>query len=145
MNTNIDDIEEYFKNIENEIKSKYWEPDSCKESTVFSNFWQPDNSYKEFFFNVDISEEVTNRIKNDKKYTCCREEFPNSFIGQKANISVNVNTGKPYILREANVVGKAEFEVLNSDIIVPLFTQSELNELSEVAKEVRKVQGQNNI
>ena len=59
------------------------------EKGVFSNFWQAD-SCKDLFFNVDVCEEVTRRIKRDKNYECCLSENPNSFIGIRANISVSV-------------------------------------------------------
>ena len=125
--------------MSNNVKENIcWQPSILKNSEVFTNFWQPNNSYKRDFFNVDVSEEVTNRIKGDNNYKKCKELYPQSYIGQKANISVSVDNGKPYILREANGLGKSEFEVLDSSLIIPLFEDEELKELSGMAEEVRK-------
>ena len=106
------------------------------EKGVFSNFWQAD-SCKDLFFNVDVCEEVTRIIKRDKNYECCLSENPNSFIGIRANISVSVESGMPYILRAAGGPGKAEYEVSGTSLIVPLFTDEELSILSEIASKVR--------
>lgn len=104
---------------------------------IFSNFWQSE-SYKQLFFNVDVCEEVTKRIKNDEKFARCLEKYPRVCIGTKANISVCVKSGLPYILRSATGPYKVEFEIFNSELIVPLFTKEELIMLSKIAKELRK-------
>lgn len=107
------------------------------DNGIFSNFWQADGS-KHLFFNVDVCEEVTERIKNDEKFAHCLKQYPNAIIGKKANISVSVNDGKPFVLRNANDIGKLEYEVCGSMLLVPLFTKQELTILSKIAKEIRK-------
>lgn len=104
---------------------------------IFSNFWQPE-SCKHLFFNVDVCEEVTKRIKNDENFARCKEEYPRACIGTKANISVSVKSGLPYILRSATGPFKAEFEIFDSELIVPLFTKEEMNMLAKMAEDVRK-------
>ena len=106
-------------------------------SDVFTNFWQAEKC-EDWFYNVDVCEEVTERIKSDEKYCRCRELYPNHFIGQKANISVNVDNGRPYILRDANGLGKAEFEITDVELIESLFTSEELATLKEIAEKVRQ-------
>lgn len=109
---------------------------------VFSNFWQAD-SFKDLLFNVDVCEEVTCRIRRDRNYECCLSENPNSFIGIKANISVSVEDGIPYILRASGGPGKAEYVVSGASLIVPLFTDEELSIISEIASKVRKINKHN--
>jgi len=107
------------------------------ENKIFMNFEQVD-SCKHIFFNVDVCEEVTKRIKNDENFAHCLEKYPRACIGTKANISVCVKSGLPYILRSATGPYKSEFEIFDSELIEPLFTKEELVTLSKIAEEVRK-------
>lgn len=107
-----------------------------KSNEVFTNFLQLE-SFKNLFFNVDVCEEVTERILKDKKFAHCEKEYPNAYIGKKANISVSVENGLPYILRSAGGPDKAEYEISGSSYIAPLFTQEELKILKQLAGKVR--------
>lgn len=106
-------------------------------NNVFSNFWQPQGC-EDVFFNVDICEEVTNRIKSDANYIKCVKRNNQLYIGKKANISVSVDDGLPYILRSADGPGKSECEIDGNIYITPLFTKEELATLLKIARNVRR-------
>ena len=144
IKSNEEEIDEFYQMFLDSLTANIWkDPMNIKyekietNSDVFTNFWQAEKC-EDWFYNVDVCEEVTERIKSDEKYCRCRELYPNHFIGQKANISVLVKNGRPYIMREANGPGKSEFEISDNELIEPLFTSEELATLKEIAEKVKQ-------
>ena len=97
------------------------------ETKKFTNIWRP-RDLKDWFFNVDVCEEVTRRISKDADFD----------LGRIANVSVDLRTGKPYILRNSEGPGKIEYEIANPVKVRALFTTEELEELATLADEVRR-------
>lgn len=94
---------------------------------------------REAFFEVDINEEVTERIKKDSNYYYCLKKYPMTYIGKIATFTVSVTDGKPFMLRSSDRDYNSIDSISGSIYITPLFTEEELSILSGLARKTRKI------